>query len=271
MTSDLDVPLLPSSDQIRKRGFVTVRKGGFDPDQVKDYLNRVADQMEALEKELRELRLNTNSRESASTRTTAPAAEQKAAASDPYETISKRFASMLESADKEATSVVGEAKAEAARILEQARSEADRIKVDAQARAEEARQQAGEALAQAREEAQRILGGLAERRESLLEQMNEMRSRLLSVADNLEVDLDAPQPLAAETEPEDAQTEVSPAAASPKTAEGSIAAPPANTPGSDEDVVDPRYEDLWASSGSSVDIPDLAALDIDFDDERDAD
>ena len=37
----------------------------------------------------------------------------------------------------------------------------------------------------------------------------------------------------------------------------------------DEDLVDPRYEDLWASTEArSVDIPDLSALDIDFDDER---
>ena len=270
MTSDLDVPLLPSSDQIRKRGFVTVRKGGFDPDQVKDYLNRVADQLEALEKEVRELRMTTSSRESAPARAAAPAAEPKVAAGDPYEAISKRFASMLEKADTEATSVVAEAKAEAARILEQARAEADRIKVDAQARAEEARQQAGEALAQAREEAQRILGGLAERRESLLEQMNEMRSRLLSVADNLEVDLDAEPPPAVETEAEDAHAEMLPAA-TPPTPEEPAAAPTARTSGGDEDLVDPRYEDLWASSGSAVDIPDLAALDIDFDDERDAD
>jgi cell division initiation protein len=271
MTSDLDVPLLPSSDQIRKRGFVTVRKGGFDPDQVKDYLNRVADQVETLEKELRELRLNTNSRESASASTTAPAGEQQTDAGDPYEAISKRFASMLESADKEASSVVGEAKAEAARILEQARGEADRVKLDAQARAEEARQQAGEALAQAREEANRILGGLAERRESLLEQMNEMRSRLLSVADNLEVDLDAPPPLVVEPEPGDSHAQMPAAATPPTTAEGSVPASPASAAGTGEDLVDPRYEDLWTSSGSSVDLPDLATLDIDFDDERDAD
>ena len=268
MTSDLDVPLLPSSDQIRKRGFVTVRKGGFDPDQVKDYLNRVADQVEALEKELRELRMTTSSKESASARAAAPAG-QKVAASDPYEAISKRFASMLESADKEATSVVAEAKAESARILEQARAEADRIKVDAQARAEEARQQAGEALSQAREEAQRILGGLAERRESLLEQMNEMRSRLLTVADNLEVDLDAPAPPAAETELEEAHAEARSAA--PATAEAAPGGPTPTTAAGDENPLDPRYEDLWASSGSSADIPDLATLDIDFDDERDAD
>ena len=37
---------------------------------------------------------------------------------------------------------------------------------------------------------------------------------------------------------------------------------------SDEDMVDPRYEGLWASTETtSVDIPDLSSLDIDFDDD----
>ncbi len=63
MSSDLDVPLLPSAEQIRKRGFVTVRKGGFDPDQVREFLGRVADQVEVLEKESRELRMATGSKQ----------------------------------------------------------------------------------------------------------------------------------------------------------------------------------------------------------------
>ncbi len=33
-------------------------------------------------------------------------------------------------------------------------------------------------------------------------------------------------------------------------------------------MVDPRYEDLWVSNeGSSVDIPDLEPLDLDFDED----
>ena len=34
--SDLDLPLLPSAEQIRRRQFATVRRG-YDPDQVHDY------------------------------------------------------------------------------------------------------------------------------------------------------------------------------------------------------------------------------------------
>jgi DivIVA domain-containing protein len=280
MSSDLDVPLLPSADQIRKRGFVTVRKGGFDPDQVREFLGRVADQVEVLEKESRELRMAT-----AGPRQAQPtAAVSKTSGDDPYEAISKRFAALLENADREATSVIAEAKIEAARILEQARAEADRINLDSQARAEEARQQAGEALAQAHEEAQRILGGLSERRESMMMQMNEMRSRLLTVADNLDVSLAAPAVVEASTsdaemEHHDEQAEPPSAKTAPSGPEPS--APTASTPAAAtpkptsprpaqseaDDIVDPRYEDLWASTDTAVDLPDLAALDVNFDDE----
>jgi len=281
MSSDLDVPLLPSAEQIRKRGFVTVRKGGFDPDQVREFLGRVADQVEVLEKESRELRMATGSKQAQGQATAAA----KTQAGDPYDAISKRFAALLENADREATSVIAEAKIEAARILEQARAEADRINLDSQARAEEARQQAGEALAQAHEEAQRILGGLSERRESMMMQMNEMRSRLLTVADNLDVSLAPPavaeasttadaemehhderaEPPSAQTAPSSpepsAPTATTPAEAMPKPA------PAKPAPGEGDDLVDPRYEDLWASTDTAVDLPDLAALDVNFDDE----
>ena len=40
--SDLDLPLLPSAEQIRRRKFATVRRG-YDPDQVHEYLNQVAE------------------------------------------------------------------------------------------------------------------------------------------------------------------------------------------------------------------------------------
>jgi hypothetical protein len=37
-------------------------------------------------------------------------------------------------------------------------------------------------------------------------------------------------------------------------------------PSRSREPVDPRYEDLWGSD-NTVDIPDLAPLDVDFDDE----
>jgi len=164
-------------------------------------------------------------------------------AQDRYEAIAKRFAGVLESADKEATTALAEAKAEADRVLQEARSEADRIKLDAQGRAEAAKQQGTDSLAEAKREAQRILGSLSERREVLVTQMHDMQARLLSVAKELEASIDAP--------------------------EGNDPAPAPSHGGTSDDVVDPRYEDMWAipKGKGMVDIPDLAALDVNFEDE----
>jgi len=270
MTNDLDLPLLPSAEQIRRREFATVRRG-YDPDQVREYLQGVAGQVETLERELRAPRKETKAQGAATPggppappvtagqvmtpatpagTTPAPTMPSPAApAQDPYEVIAKRFAGVLATADKEATAALAEAKAEADRILQEARSEADRIKLDAQARAEQAKQQGTDSLAQAKREAERILGSLSERREVLVTQMHDMQSKLLSVAKELESSMDAP---------------------------GSADAPEKHDPGpaptdggTSDDVVDPRYEDMWAlpKGKKMVDIPDLAALDVDFEEE----
>jgi DivIVA domain-containing protein len=244
-TSDLDMPLLPSSEQIRRREFATVRRG-YDPQQVRMYLTSIAQQVETLEHELSQLRLETDS--AAARRQSMPEPAQAAPARDPYETLAKRFASLIEVADQEAARTIDDARTEATRTVDEARSEADRIKVDAQAHAEEARQEGADLLERARIESDRILSSLAERREELVGQLQEMRSKLLAVTDGLAGSLE----VAAAAEADDGSPEAiendDPAAADAAT-----------------DPVDPRYDDLWVSSGS-VDLPDLAAIDLDFDD-----
>lgn len=255
--TDLDLPLVPSADQIRRREFATVRRG-YDPDQVRDYLQQVAGQVEALERAARERKLaqadeGPAEREPERAALVAePVIAEPVPGDDAYDALAKRFSSLIATADREAARVLEDAKAEAASILEEARSEADRIRVDAQARAEEARQQGTEALAQAREEADRLLSSLAERRESLVSQMHEMRTKLLAVAGELGSEMDE-----ADRAPGDASDA-------------------AEAPGGDreDDLVDPRYEDLWADprpSAGAVDIPDLAAIDLDLDDEPPSD
>ena len=59
-TSDLDMPLLPSAEQIRRREFATVRRG-YDPQQVRAYLTSIATQVGTLEHELSQLRLEAGS------------------------------------------------------------------------------------------------------------------------------------------------------------------------------------------------------------------
>jgi DivIVA domain-containing protein len=299
--SDLDLPLLPSAEQIRRRKFATVKRG-YDPDQVHEYLNQVAIQVETLETDLRDERMGASSRAgeavaAAPPKAAAPAPPAAAASTEAaYEQLSKRFATVLKAADAESQALIDKARAESTKLLEDARIEADKIRVDAQANAEEARTKSAAELERAREEADRVLGGLEARREAMLTQMHDMQSRLLNVAAELEVPDEGPAAPGAHAATPAQATPASgpkpeppvavtppPPKAPPTQAPGPTQSPvPAQapvaegTPGpigkateDDEDLVDPRYEDLWASTEArAVDIPDLSALDIDFDDER---
>ncbi len=203
-TSDLDLPLLPSAEQIKRREFATVRRG-YDPEQVRDYLEAVATQVQTLEKDLKDARLKLESK--AAEPAPPMPAEPKG---DPYERISKRFAGLIATADREASRIVDEANTEADRVVVEAKTQADRIRVDAQSRAEQDRQQGHEALEGARDEADRILAGLTARRDLLVGQLQEMQSRLLSVAKDLEVVVESPP--AVEDEAETASAEAEPEA-----------------------------------------------------------
>jgi DivIVA domain-containing protein len=262
-TSDLDMPLLPSAEQIRRREFATVRRG-YDPQQVRAYLTSIANQVGTLERELSQLRLESGA---AAARAEAPAQEPEAGSTsgtattgDAYDALSKRFATLIEMADREAERILENARSEAQIAVDEARSEADRIRVDAQARAEEARQEGSELLDRARTESDRVLSSLAGRRRTLLAQLEEMRTTLLAVAG----DLSAPIEEAARADAEDADI-----AGSSPTAEGAGADAFRPEQGAEAPTpVDPRYEDLWVST-DSMELPDLASIDLDFDDRDD--
>ena len=243
-TSDLDMPLLPSAEQISRREFATVRRG-YDPQQVRAHLSSIATQVGTLERELSQLRLEAGSAASRSDRVADPLKADHAAPppDDPYDALSKRFATLIEMADQEAVRILENARSDATRTLDEATSEADRIRVDAQAHAEEARQEGTDLLERAKTESDRLLSGLADRRRNLVTQLEEMRGKLIAVAE----DLTAPIEDAARAYAEDADL-----------AETSDEAD-AETP------VDPRYEDLWVNTEGSLQLPDLASIDLDFD------
>jgi cell division initiation protein len=197
MSSELDVPLVPSAEQIRRRMFASVRRG-FDPDQVRDYLQHIADQVEQLERGLREARLEADNARSetqgaldAATRRV-DAAEHRVAEleakppQDVYQDVSARLAELLRAADEQSQKLLVEGRAEANRLIAEARVEADRVRGEAQVRAEQARSAGDEALRRARSEADRALAGLAERRTVLVTQLQEMQARLMGVAQDLE-------------------------------------------------------------------------------------
>ena len=249
MTTDIDLPFLPSAAQIRRREFASVRRG-YDPDQVRDYLAQVAEQVDNLEGQLREARLEEGG--------AAGPPQGPPPSEDPYERLSKRMTTLLATADQEAEGILAEARADAARMVNEARTEADRIRVDAQAHAEEVRQESNELLEKAKEESDRVLAGLSSRRENMVQQLQDMQDRLLGVAKELQVAIGDPT---AEKVP-----------AKPKTA-SAPASTRAETQRESEDAVDSLEGmldddgDGTDEGGDGMDLPDLPPLEFDFDDD----
>jgi DivIVA domain-containing protein len=244
---ELDLPLLPSAEQIRRREFATIRRG-YDPEQVRDYLKQVAAQVETLEGRLREAHLEMESaRQSHAELQREPVPEQPVEtgpAVDPYEELAGRLSELMRAADGQAQRILSEAQAEAARAMAEARAEADRVRTDAQSQAEEARQHGDEVLQHAKSEAERVLTTLSTRREHLVDQLQQMQSRLLGVAQELESALDG----------DDVDDEFTTTGSTAPTID-------------DQGVVDPHYEDLWVSTETeAMQMTDLPAIDIDFDD-----
>jgi DivIVA domain-containing protein len=259
----------PSADVIRRFEFATVRRG-YDPDQVRGYLDTVAARIESLEGDLNAAETALESaKQQAAAAVSEPAADQP----DPYEAFAKRFAGLLGTADREAERLVDEAKAESTRILDEARMDADRVRVDAQDRAEEARAEGRRALEEARAEAERALSSLAGRRQHLVDQLQSMQARLISAAQDLEVvieedPIDLPSPVV-EGEAE-TQVEAEAGAATTETDHPDVAEEAA-TPAleAEEPFPDPGYEDLWvASEGDAGDLPDLGSIEFDFDEDH---
>jgi DivIVA domain-containing protein len=247
-TSDLDMPLLPSAEQIRRREFATVRRG-YDPQQVRAYLTSIAKQVGTLERELGQLRLEAGSAAARADVVTGtiPTSDPVSPPGDAYEALSNRFAALIEVADHEAERVLENARSDAARAVEEATTKADRIRVDAQAQAEATRQQSTDLLERARSESDRVLSGLAERRRNLVTQLEEMRAKLMAVADGLTAPLEE--------------------AARAHAADGDLLGESGRA---DEEAdggahVRPRDDDLWVSKDESLQIPDLTSIDLDFD------
>jgi DivIVA domain-containing protein len=239
------MPLTPSAEQIRRRDFGTVRRG-YDPQEVRAYLHSIARQVEMLEGELSQLRDEAAAARSEqmadATTTYDPASE------DPYDALSKRFATLIEMADQEAEKILENARSEATQTLGQAAREADQIRVSAQAQAEETRQEVGDLLGRAKKESGRMLSGLAERRRSLVTQLEDMRGKLVAVAEDLAARIDE----AVRADADDTELAYK---SGDDEAEGSVDA---------ETVVDSRYEDLWRKKEGPLQIPDLAPLDLDL-------
>ena len=284
--TNLDVPVLISAEQIRRREFVTIRRG-YDPDQVRAYLVQLADQIELMRVLLRDAQA-----EAQTARRTTEQPRQ-----DPYQQLGERVASVIREADHVAEAITGEAHRDAERVTREARADADRIRTDAQSKAEESRSRAETAVRTARQEADRTIAGLSTRRDALVDQIASMQERLIGVARDLESAMDVQftipdipaikalldEPAEGAAADENASSkEIAPSAeawddvADPTEVEASAAREPtimvAEAGDDDPGILDPSYEELWEGTGAmKLDIP---ALDLDWgdiDDEGDDD
>lgn len=245
--TELDLPVLASADQIRRREFVTTRRG-YDPDQVREFLERIAVQVQQMEAMIREARLEAESALRASV-------EPRI---DPYEQLSARFTDVIRAADEAAERVHRESREDAERMISEARADADRIRTDAQSKAEEARASADRALREARDQADRTIAGLSTRREAVVGQLAHMQARLLGVAEELESAIeirdevdDDPKIVIGEAEDRDELFSVpGPDAASSARSE----------PGA---TILPSDEELWdGTEAIALEVPDIPALDL---------
>jgi DivIVA domain-containing protein len=260
----LDHPVLMSAEQIRRREFVTTRRG-YDPDQVRGYLVEIADQIDAMASMIRESRMETEAATAAvAARPAIPPPQE-----DPYERLAVRVASVIREADATADRLRVEGSREAERVLGEAREDADRIRLDAQANAEQARADAQRALEEARERADRTVSGLASRRQAVVDQLAEMQERLLGVARELESTIEiAPDlgELGAEELPLARTNGTSSSNGALDDHDGDTGAvPPAPSVVTleDDDLDDPAYEDLWdGTEAIRLEVPDIPPLDL---------
>jgi DivIVA domain-containing protein len=290
--TNLDLPVLISAEQIRRREFVTIRRG-YDPDQVRAYLEQLADQTELMRVLLRDAQVEAET----AIRTISQPRQ------DPYQQLGERVASVIREADHVADAIRGEARRDAEQVTREARADADRIRTDAQSKGEEARARADAAVRAAREEADRTIAGLATRRDALFDQLASMQERLIGVAHDLEsaMDLKVSLPdIASIRDLLDGSEErdgsiVNEAAAphemeKPDVLDASDApADPAGAPiegvdpigprektvavreAGDEDdddernILDLSYEELWDGTDAvKLDLPEIPALDLDW-------
>jgi DivIVA domain-containing protein len=289
-TTNLDLPVLISAEQIRRREFVTIRRG-YDPDQVRGYLEQLADQIELMRVLLRDAQAEAQS----ALRTTAQPRR------DPYQQLGERVASVIREADQVAETIKTEAHRDAELVTRDARAEADRVRTDAQAKAEDARSQAETALRAAREQADRTIAGLSTRRDALVDQLAAMQERLIGVARDLESAMDvevaipdfasikdlrlepdelegsmqdqdtgpngtAPSASAADAAETEAEADLETGSEASAIREPAIVVGEAGDVADDDGstILDPSYDELWEGTDAmQLDIP---ALDLDWGD-----
>jgi cell division septum initiation protein DivIVA len=191
----------PDRENTESDRFDKVRRG-FAPDQVAEYLKRVATSVLTLETRLEETRTELFEARRERDATLAQVASSR---QDPYDDVSGRVTELLRSFDRQVGQLQREAEAEADRVLSEVRTDADRILAHAHEDAErtltdarreadrmnaEAREEAEHLITQAKEEANRAESDLAAIRESTLDTFRDIHRRALAALAEVQAKVD---------------------------------------------------------------------------------
>jgi cell division initiation protein len=164
-----------SGDTIRGQRFGTARRG-FDPGQVSAFMNRVAEQVETLQRRVAELESES---------VAGPAGTAETGSTDPYATMSPQLVGLMKAFDQDVERLRKEAEADADRATADARVESERIRMDAEIRAKEVLAAARGSLERLKREAEAEIAQLTEKRESIASELRTVRERLLAAIDQL--------------------------------------------------------------------------------------
>lgn len=178
-TIEADLTQRVDADHVRRRRFAYAKRG-YDADQVREYLGRVADRLERLEQEAHNARAEAEGL----------ARGARSAREDAYTELAERIADVLRTADRHAETTKRQAEEHAEGLVSEARAEAEGLRLEAEGRAAQARREAEDIIRQARAEAERLLAGLAARRDGILADLQRMRERLVGVVERLETTMD---------------------------------------------------------------------------------
>jgi cell division septum initiation protein DivIVA len=185
--------------------FDTVRRG-FAPDQVAEYLQRVATFVLSLEARLTETM--SELLETKRDRDDARAALEASAAQDPNDGASARVTDLVRTFDHEVSGLLRDAeieaerlrsdvrmeadrilafaREEAKRVIGEANAEADRIRADARMLERESQIRAGRLIIEAREEADRAESHLGKVRGRMLDTFRDIRERTITALGEVE-------------------------------------------------------------------------------------
>ena len=177
----LNLALSTSSERIREPKFNTVKRG-YEPAQVLEYLSKIADRMQALESQVKEL----GSQLEMANQERDEAVAVVSSAPDSYEQVTSRVADLMVGLDRDVARLRSEAEADAARIREEAQTEAERI----QAEAGEMNALARQRLADAEEEAGLATSRMVARQEAVREELRATSNRVLQVIGELEASIE---------------------------------------------------------------------------------